>query len=158
MGLFDFVKKKKEKPLSIGKKANIHKSLSTEETAQTIGYEKDRYKSNQLLEMWVNADKSQKTIVVNDIEIEQYVSRFEEMVQSFWKNISEIDNKVQEFCIENYEGSNQDIKNFIVELSWVSLEEDQIKLGYWGKYVNIELRAVCKCEAEHWEISEICYQ
>ena len=158
MGLFDFVKKKKEKPLSIGKKANILKSLSTEETAQTIGYEKDRYKSNQLLEMWVNADKSKKTIVVNDIEIEQYVSRFEEMVQSFWKNISEIDNKVQEFCIENYEGSNQDIKNFIVELSWVSLEEDQIKLGYWGKYVNIELRAVCKCEAEHWEISEICYQ
>ena len=158
MGLFDSVKKRKEKPLSIGKKANILKSLSTEDTNQTIGYEKDRYKSNQLLEMWVNADKSKKTIVVNDIEIEQYVSRFEEMVQSFWKNISEIDNKVQEFCIENYEGSNQDIKNFIVELSWVLLEEDQIKLGYWGKYVNIELWAVCKCKAEHWEISEICYQ
>ena len=42
-------------------------------------------------------------------------------------------------------------------MSWVSLEEDQIGLGYWGKYVNIELLAVCKCEAERWEISEIYY-
>ena len=158
MGLVDFVKKKKEKPLSIGKKANILKSLSTEKTAQTIGYEKDRYKSNQLLEMWVNADKSKKTIVVNDIEIEQYVPQFEKLIQSFWMNISEIDNKVQRFCIEKHEGSNQDLKNYIVELSWVSLAENLVELGYWGKYVNIELRAICKCKAEHWDIDEIYYQ
>ena len=158
MGLFDFVKKKKEKPISIGEKANILKFSSKDDADHTIGYQKDRYNSNQLFEMWLKADKSPKTIVVDGIEIEQYVSRYEEMVQSFWKNISEIDNKVQEFCIENYEGSNQNIKNFIVELSWVSLEENQIELGYWGKYANIELRAVCKCKAEHWEIRKICYQ
>jgi len=47
------------------------------------------------------------SVVVDGIEVEQYVPKFEEMMQSFWKNISQIDNKVQKFCIENYEESNQ---------------------------------------------------
>ncbi len=80
------------------------------------------------------------------------------MMQSFRKTISQIDNRVQKFCIENYEESNQEIKTYIVELSWVSLEENHIELGYWGKYANVELRAVCKWEAKLWDISEIYYQ
>lgn len=158
MGLFDFAKKKKEKSISIAEKANMLKSSSAADNGQAIGYEKDRYNAGRLSDMWLKADKSGKTIVIDDIEIEQYYPELEDMMRSFWMNISDIDNRVQQFCIENFDRLNDDIKNYIVELSWVSLEENQVELGYWGKYVNAELRAICNYEDDHWMISEIYYQ
>ena len=45
MGLFDFVKKK-EKPISIGEKANVLIFSSKDDADHTIGYQKDRVKSS----------------------------------------------------------------------------------------------------------------
>ena len=28
----------------------------------------------------------------------------------------------------------------MTDLSWVSLEDGQIEVGYWGRFVNVELR------------------
>ena len=51
-----------------------------------------------------------------------------------------IDNKVQEFCSEECNRSGEDSKNYVTDLSWVSLEDGQIEMGDWGRFVNVELR------------------
>ena len=117
--------------------------------------EKDRYDSSQLLEKWLEADKNVGTIVIDDIEVEEYDPEYEELICLFWKNISVIDNKVQDYCDEECSRSGEDSKNFVVDLSWVSLEDGQIELGYWGRFVNVELRVVLD---EQMNIKDIYFQ
>lgn len=103
-------------------------------------FDKDRYDSSQLLEKWLRAGKDAKSIVVEDIEVEGYEPEYESLMLLFWKSISVIDNKVQEFCAEKCNRSGEDSRNYVTDLSWVSLEDGQIELGYWGRFVNVELR------------------
>ena len=72
--------------------------------------------------------------------LEGYDPEYEDLICMFWKNITAIDNSVQEFCAEECSRSGEDSKNFVVDLSWVALEDGQIELGYWGRFVNVELR------------------
>ena len=120
--------------------------------------EKDRYNGKQLLEKWNAADKTGKVIVVNEIEVEGYEEHLEEMVQSFWRNISMIDNEVQQFCKDSWEKSGEDAKNYIVDLSWIALDADGVEMGYWGRNVNIELRAKYNYQNEQWTQEEIDFQ
>ncbi len=105
-----------------------------------MDFDKDRYDSFQLLEKWLKADKDAGTIVVDDIEVEGYEPEYEDLMLLFWRQISIIDNKVQEFCAEECDRTGEDSKNYVVDLSWVSLEDRQIEIGYWGRFVNAELR------------------
>ena len=102
-------------------------------------FDKDRYDSAQLLEKWLEADKDARTIVVDGIEVEGYEPDHEDLIQLFWKSITAIDNKVQEFCSEECNRSGEGSKNYVTDLSWVSLEDGQLEMGYWGSFVNVEL-------------------
>ncbi len=117
--------------------------------------EKDRYDSAQLLEKWLTADKGAKTIVVDDIEVEGYDTEYEELIGLFWNNITAIDNSVQEFCAEECSRSGEDSKSFVVDLSWEALEDGQIELGYWGRFVNVELRVTLD---DQMNITDIYFQ
>ena len=146
MSLFDFIFRKNNKEAAISEKANILKTAATVDMEkpdqENAVFEENRYNAAQLYDAWHHADKSGKVILVGDIEVEQYDPGFEEMMESFWKNISGIDNSVQQFCREACAGSESDSRNYIVDLSWVSPEGDKIILGYVGRFVNVELRAV----------------
>ena len=146
MSLFDFIFRKNNKAAAISEKANILKTAATVDMEkpdqENAVFEENRYNAAQLYDAWHHADKSGKVILVGDIEVEQYDPGFEEMMESFWKNISGIDNSVQQFCWEACAGSESDSRNYIVDLSWISPEGDKIILGYVGRFVNVELRAV----------------
>ena len=120
-----------------------------------MGFDKDRYDSAQLSEKWIEVDKDARTIVVDGIEVEGYEPDHEDLIQLFWKSITAIDNKVQEFCSEECKRSGEDSKNFLVDLSWVSLEDGQIEMGYWGRVVNVELRVALD---DQMNITDIYFQ
>ena len=94
-------------------------------------------------------------IVVNDIEVEQYDPEYENRMEIFWKKLSDIDNRVLQYCREECEKSDLDEKNFVVDLNWVLVEGETIELGYVGRFVNIELRATLN---DHLDITDIYYQ
>ena len=118
-------------------------------------FEENRYDVNSFFDAWIRADKSKKVIVVNDIEVEQYDPEYENRMEIFWKKLSDIDNRVLQYCREECEKSDFDEKNFVVDLNWVLMEGDNIELGYVGRFVNIELRATLN---DHLDIIEIYYQ
>ncbi|WP_022753440.1 hypothetical protein [Butyrivibrio fibrisolvens] len=144
------------------------KSIVTENTTSCDSYgdhkisppstpfviEKDRYDSEKLLKIWIDVDKSNNTIVVDDIEVDDYQGCFDTMMQSFWNNICIIDNYVQEYCANEL---NVKTESWKVELSWLSVREGELFLAYWGVYMNVELRAVCKYQNDTWNITEIYY-
>lgn len=121
--------------------------------------EKNRYNPELFLAAWKNADKeSSRAIVLGEIEFEGYEEKYEYMMGNFLQNISEIDNIVQQFCIESYQESGDDIDNYILDMSWVELQDNKVCLGYWGRFVNIELRADFIFHNEKWEMEEIYFQ
>ena len=105
-----------------------------------MDFDKDRYDPSQLLEKWIEADKDARTIGVDGIEVEGYEPYHEDLIQLFWKSITAIYNKLQEFCSEECDRYGEDSKNYVTDLYWVSLEDGQIEMGYWGRFVNVELR------------------
>ena len=133
-------------------------SLRDKVAGLSLGVEKDRYNGKQLLEEWIAADKTGKVIVVKEIEVEGYEEHLEEMVQSFWRNISMIDNEVQQFCKDSWEKSGEDAQNYVVDLSWIALDAAGVEMGYWGRNVNIELRAKYSFQNEQWTQEEIDFQ
>ncbi len=120
--------------------------------------EKDRYDSDVMLKKWIATDKNGKKISVNEIDVEGYEPEFEDMIRSFWKNITSFDNQVQQFCMDSCEKSGEDAKNYAVDLVWIALEADGVEMGYWGRNVNIELRAICNYQNEQWTLEEIDFQ
>ncbi|MBP3459618.1 MAG: hypothetical protein J6K58_10445 [Lachnospiraceae bacterium] len=118
----------------------------------------NRYDSRTYCKLWNMADKTQKVILVGEIELEGYQEKFDLMITRFWSQITEIDNNIQCFCREAFEKGTYDIDNYIVSLQWVSVGENKVTMGYWGDHVNIELRAVCVYKNMQWEISDIYYQ
>ena len=155
MGLFDF-RNKNRKAASLCDKADLVKNYADNTSAILSDYfEENRYNAAKFYEAWSQADKSQKVIVVNEIEVEQYCPEEEEVMDAFWKKITEIDNRIQRFCREECDKSELDEKSFVVDLNWVLLEGENITLGYCGRFVNIELRATSNA---HMDITEIYYQ
>ena len=112
----------------------------------------DRYNPEKLLKAWQEADKSGEIITVDDIEVNDYKESYDTMMQSFWKNICQIDNYVQQYGADHYK-----MEDGKVDLAWLSTEEDGVFLAYWGVHVNLELRAVCKYKDDAWNVTEIWY-
>ena len=119
--------------------------------------EKDRYNSDFYYQKWLATDKSKDVIYIEDIEINNYDPKFADIVDSFWKNISEIDNYIQSVCDEMHRKSDWEENNFILDLAWIEIHEDGITLRYWGRIINVELGAECTFIDGKWEINNICY-
>jgi hypothetical protein len=60
--------------------------------------------------------------------------------------------------MDSCEKSGEDAQNYVVDLSWIALEADGVEMGYWGRNVNIELRAICNYQNEQWTLEKIDFQ
>ncbi|MHC1747306.1 MAG: hypothetical protein AB9856_02825 [Cellulosilyticaceae bacterium] len=118
----------------------------------------NRYKSEHFLGEWEIIDKSGNVITINGVEIEGVQQETELLMQKFILQITDTDNEIQMFCKKNFENGKFAIQNYIVALEWISMEHNFIEMGYWGEYVNIELRAICKFENDKWKLEDIYYQ
>lgn len=120
-----------------------------------------RFPENIILEAWEKADKTQKTVLVDSceldfsIEIDGYKNTSNDVVVSFLLHIREADNIVQEFCKNSFEHGKFDIRNYMVSLEWIDFETDKVVMGYWGEFVNIELRAIFSMKNGVWEKLDI---
>jgi hypothetical protein len=117
--------------------------------------EKDRYNSELLLQKWSEADKSAGTFLVEDIEVVDYDPAYESIAEAFWKNISDIDNQVQDYCEESYRKSSFGPENYIADLAWLEFSDDGVYLVCWGRTVNFEIGAKCSYINGGWKI-EFC--
>ncbi|WP_027625627.1 hypothetical protein [Clostridium lundense] len=99
-------------------------------------------------------------ILFND-ELEIYLNDKQEITRDLIKEIlAEIptfDNYVQNFCELNYNKSSFDARNYMVALSWISIEQNKAVMRYWGEYVNIELEAIFIKNNLGWENKDIYY-
>lgn len=124
----------------------------------------NRYPENIILGAWEKADKTKNTILIDSceldfsIEIERYENTTNDVVVSFLLHIGEVDNIVQEFCKNSFQHGKFDIRNYMVSLEWVTFETDKVVIGYWGEFVNIELRAIFSMKNGIWEQMDIYYQ
>jgi putative Mn2+ efflux pump MntP len=124
----------------------------------------NQYPENIILEKWEKADKTQKTVLIDSseldlsIEIDGYENTSNDVVVSFLLNIREVDNIVQKFCKNSFQQGKFDIRNYMVSLEWVTFDTDKVVMGYWGEFVNIELRAIFLMKNGIWEKRDIYYQ
>ncbi|MZK51429.1 MULTISPECIES: hypothetical protein [Clostridium] len=124
----------------------------------------NRYPEKIISEAWEKADKTQKTVLINSceldfsIEIDGRENTSNDIVVSFLLNIREVDNIVQEFCKNSFQHGKFDIRNYMVSLEWITFETDKVVMGYWGEFVNIELRAIFSIKNGVWEKIDIYYQ
>lgn len=72
--------------------------------------------------------------------------------------IPNFDNFVQDFCERNSEMTNLGYKNYRVGLSWLSIEQNKVSMGYCGEYVNIELRVIFVKNDLKWGNEDIYWQ
>lgn len=127
---------------------------------------KNRYSSQCILDEWENADKTNRVIVLEvenpylELEISGVQDDNISLCKEFLARITEFDNAVQERCKKAYyEKRNKvDIKQYMVALQWLSIKDNEVIMGYWGEYVNIELRVKVKYIEDEWKIIEMYYQ
>lgn len=123
-----------------------------------------RYPANIIMNTYQKADKTKqvfllKNIAYNfEIEIEKSDGIEETFLLEVLSQVEDFDNTVQKFCMNNYQPERQNANNYKVGISWISIEEDRVEIGYWGEYVNIELRAVFAKKNGNWETIDIYYQ
>lgn len=133
-------------------------------TKHPLLFELNRFSANEVLTAWENADKSKDVIVLESansdwsIEVDGIQNISQEMLEHFLSKIDVFDNEVQLYCKEVFENSNNKIDNYIVSLQWISVLENSITMGYWGDYVNIELRSNLECDNGNWKQKDIYYQ
>ncbi|MBD7971026.1 hypothetical protein [Paenibacillus gallinarum] len=124
----------------------------------------NRFSENEVLIEWEKAVKSEDVIVLESInsdwsiEIDGIQSISQQEFESFLSKIDVFDNEVQLYCKEIYEKSSFGAENYIVTLQWISVLKNSITMGYWGDYVNVELRSNIKYENGIWKQIGICYQ
>lgn len=131
---------------------------------QHLLFKFNRFSTNEVLTAWENADKSKDVILLESansdwsIEVDGIQNISDQMFEHFLSKIDVFDNGVQLYCKEVYENSNFKIENFIVSLQWISLLENAITMGYWGDYMNVELRSNIECDNGIWKQKDIYYQ
>lgn len=131
---------------------------------QHLLFEFNRFSTNEVLTAWENADKSKDVILLEadnsdwSIEVDGIQNISHQTFEHFLSEIDAFDNGVQHYCKEVYENSNSKIENYIVSLQWISVLENSITMGYWGDYVNIELRSNIECDNGIWKQKDIYYQ
>ncbi len=123
-----------------------------------------RFSVNEVLTAWEKADKSKDIIVLESdhsdwsIEVDGVQSISHQVFETFLSQLNDFDHGVQLFCKDTYEKSNHGIEYYLVTLEWISILENSITMGYWGDYVNVELRSIVAYENEMWHQKEIYYQ
>ncbi|MDQ0088978.1 hypothetical protein J2T12_002388 [Paenibacillus anaericanus] len=124
----------------------------------------NRFLTNEVLTEWEKADKSKDVIVLESVnsdwsvEVDGIQSISQQVFENFLSKIDTFDNEVQLYCKEVYEKSNYRIEYYIVTLQWISVLENSITMGYWGNYVNVELRSNIEYENGVWKQRGIYYQ
>ncbi|WP_160679903.1 hypothetical protein [Clostridium sp. C8-1-8] len=124
----------------------------------------NRYPEDIIVEAWEREDKTQSTVTLDSteldfsIEVDGHENISNDIVVSFLRYIKEADNIVQKFCESTFEQGKFDIRNYMVSLSWITFEKDKVVMGYWGEFVNIELRAIFSIKDGVWEKLDIYYQ
>ena len=124
----------------------------------------NRYSSKYILNLWENADKESNIVTIESesedfsIDIDGHKSIDSNLVIDFLSNIKEFDNTVQKFTHDTYIKGNYEIRNYIVSLEWISFKKNEVMLGYWGEFVNIELRAIFNLKDGIWKNINIYYQ
>lgn len=86
---------------------------------------------------------------------------WKENVLRFLQRVAEYDNMVQDFCANSFQAGKHDAKNYEVSLAWIDFEDagsQKAVMGYWGKHVNLELRAVFLYTESEWQVEEIYWQ
>ena len=128
-------------------------------------FKPDRYDKDELLAALDNAQTCVNSLIIGDIEISGNIADAE-WVREDVARISEFDREVQSFCSKacaehcrNVKSCqlSEEVKPYQVELSWLSLDENSVTVGYWGECVNIELRAVFALNDGEWKMTEIYY-
>ncbi len=127
-------------------------------------FERDRFIQEDILakfEKIENIDEIMYLDILFDDELEMHVNGKEEITRDFVKEIlakiPDFDNYVEDFCELNYKRSSFDAKNYIVALSWISIEQNKVIMRYWGEYVNIELEAIFVKNNLEWENKDIYF-
>jgi hypothetical protein len=80
------------------------------------------------------------------------------MIEDIIAEIQMFDNYVQDFCELNSKKSTFGDSNYMVDLSWIEIEPNKVIMGYWGRFVNIELRAIFVRNNLVWENENIYWQ
>lgn len=152
MGILDLFKQKERLPASASN--------------PPFPIDRERYPAAFMLDAWKKADKTKPLILLEpvgcdiSVEITGFQDTSSAYVEDFLSHITDIDYKVQEFCKLNYDSSQLEMKNYIVTLAWITVNggASTVEMGYWGKHVNVELRAVLEKRKDHWEMADIHYQ
>lgn len=126
----------------------------------------NRFSENEVLIEWEKANKSKDIIVLESnnldsdwsIEIDGIQSTSQQVFESFLSKIDAFDKEVQLYCKGVYVKSDFGAENYIVSLQWISVLKNSITMGYWGDYVNVELRCNIEYENGIWRQIGICYQ
>lgn len=125
-------------------------------------FEHDRYRAEEILAAYEKTEKEGNSLVVHvssDLSFEIYsmVKNNRSYVREILTHLPQFDQSVQSFCEESYKKGRQDYKNYIVELAYINMEQDEVAVHYWGKYVNIELEAICRREGINWKVESIYF-
>lgn len=125
---------------------------------------KSDFTVNEVLEQWEKTDRTKDLIVLESvhsdwsIEVDGFQSISPQVFTNFLSKVNAFDHEVQLYCKEVYEKSNNSIENYLVTLQWISVLEDSVTMGYWGDYVNIELRSHLRYQNGIWKQISIFYQ
>ena len=149
MGLWDFFKQK----------------TTIAPSKPPFAIQKNRYPANILIPLWEQADRSKTNISLesNNPFFSIDITGIEKIdcvnLVQVLSYIDDFDAIVQDFCKESYDASSFDMKNYMVVLAWISIESEcKIIMGYWGEYVNIELRAVFERKENLWKKVDLYFQ
>jgi hypothetical protein len=111
-------------------------------------FKRDRYNKEVILEAFEKIETINKIFdldISSDNSVEIHLDEEEMSIDLIKEIISEIpafDNYVQDFCELIAERSSYGTRNYMVALAWMKIEQNKVLMGYWGEYVNIELRAI----------------
>ena len=126
-------------------------------------FKRNRYIKEFILTEFKKIETIDKVFYLNitlDDELEVHIK--EEiprgMIEDIIAEIQMFDNYVQDFCELNSKKSTFGDSNYMVDLAWIQIEPNKVVMGYWGKFVNIELRAIFIRNNLVWENEDIYWQ
>ena len=91
-----------------------------------------------------------------EIHVHEEINR--DFIKEVISEIPTFDNYVQDFCESNSKMSKFAPGNYRVSLAWISIEQNKVVMGYWGEFVNIELRSMFVKNNSVWENDDIYWQ
>lgn len=125
----------------------------------------NRYLREDILEAFENIESIDKVITLEipsidtlEIYLDEKHTIDRDFIKEVLSQIPLFDDTIQEFCKINSERSSFGYRNYVVDLSWISIEPNKVIMRYWGRYVNIELEAIFEKSNITWENADIYYR